>query len=106
MLLGISTKDEVLENAKKTHQIREKALEAYQDFLKLSNPTLQALIKSIFPQTTFSNVFDYQAFKNALMTGTFGDIFYYQADPVPLACPEIKKLSEELDQKIANINHF
>ena len=40
MLLGISTKDEVLENAKKTHQIREKVLEAYQDFLKLCNPTL------------------------------------------------------------------
>ena len=40
------------------------------------------------------------------MTGTFGDIFFSQVDPVPLACPEIKKLSEELDQKIANINQF
>ena len=40
------------------------------------------------------------------MKGIFGDIFYSQVDPVPLACPEIKKLSEELDQKIANINNF
>ena len=106
MLLGISTKEEAMENAKTTHKIREKVLEAYQDFLKLSNPTLQAFIKTILPQTTFSNVFDYQAFKNALMTGSFGEVFYYQASPVPLACPEIKKMCEELDQKISNINSF
>ena len=55
---------------------------------------------------TFTNVFDYQAFKTSLMNGTFGNIFYSQVDPIPLACPEIKKLSEELDQKIANINNF
>ena len=58
------------------------------------------------PQITFSNVFDYETFKNALINGSFGDVFYYQSSPVPLACPEIKKMCEDLDQKISNINSF
>ena len=57
-------------------------------------------------QITFSNVFDYETFKNALINGNFGDVFYYQSSPVPLACPQIKTMSEELDQKISNINTF
>ena len=81
-------------------------MQIYQDFLKLSNPHLQAFIKSIFPATTFSNSFCYDTFKNSLETGTFGEIFYSQIDPVPLACPQIKKLSEDLDAKIASINSF
>ena len=106
MLLGLSTKDEVMENAKRTHDIRQQVLEAYQDFLKLSNTKLQAFLKTILPQITFSNVYDYQAFKTALLNGTFGEVFYYQASPVPLACPEIKKMCEDLDHKISNINSF
>ena len=106
MLLGLSSKDEVMENAKRTHDIRQQVLEAYQDFLKLSNTNLQAFLKTILPQITFSNVFDYQTFKTALLNGTFGEVFWYQASPVPLACPEIKKMCEDLDQKISNINSF
>ena len=40
------------------------------------------------------------------MNGTFGDIFYFQTDPVPLACPDINRLSDELDSKIQSINSF
>merc|ERR1711888_87325 len=95
-----------MEEARRTHEIRQNVLTAYQDFLKLSNPNLQAFLKTIMPQITFSNVFDYETFKNALINGSFGDVFYYQASPVPLACPEIKKMCEDLDQKISNINSF
>ena len=97
MLLGITMKDQVLENAKKTHLIREKAIETYQTFLKLSNSDLQRFIKWIFPQISFSSAFDYPTFKTSLMNGSFGEIFYFQTDPIPLACPEIKKLSDDLD---------
>ena len=55
MLLGITTEEAVLGNAKSAHQLREKAVQIYTDFLKISNPPLQAFIKSIFPDMTFSN---------------------------------------------------
>ena len=58
------------------------------------------------PQITFSNAFDYETFKNALINGSFGDVIYYQASPAPLACPQIKTMCEDLDQKISNINSF
>ena len=97
MLLGITSKDQVLDNAKKTHLIREKVIEAYQTFLKLNNPDLQGFLKCIFPQISFSSVFNYPTFKASLMNGSFRDIFYFQTNPIPIACPEIKKLSDDLD---------
>ena len=96
----------VMEEARRVHEIRENVLISYKDFLKLSNSNLQVFLKTIIPQITFSNVFDYETFKNALVNGNFGDVFYYQASPVPLACPQIKTMCEELDQKISNINTF
>ena len=103
MLLGITTKDEVLANAKKTYLIGEKALETYQDFLKLNNPDLQAFIKCIFPQMTFSNAFGYKAFKSSLLGGTFEDIFYSQTDSIPLACPEIINCQKILIGKLLTL---
>ena len=68
----------------------ERALQAYTEFLKLNNPTLQAFIRSIFPATTVSNTFCYDTFKSSLQTGTYGDVFYTQIDPVSLTCPQLK----------------
>ena len=42
----------------------------------------------------------------SLLNGNFGEIFYFQTDPIPLACPLIKQLSDDLDAKIQNINNF
>ena len=106
MLLGLATKEMVMEEARRVHEIRENVLISYKEFLKLSNSNLQVFLKTIMPQITFSNVFDHKTFKNALINGNFGDVFYYQSSPVPLACPQIKTMSEELDQKISNINTF
>ena len=106
MLLGLTSKDLVLENAKKIHLLRDKALESYKSFLKLSNPDLQGFLKCVFPQLSSSTVFDYSMFKASLLNGNFGEIFYFQTDPIPLACPLIKQLSDDLDAKIQNINNF
>ena len=106
MLLGLATKDAVMDEARQTHQIRENVITAYKDYLKLSNNNLQAFLRTVIPQLTFSNAFDYETFKNDLRNGSFGDVFYYQSSPVPLACPQIKNMCEDLVQKIANINSF
>ena len=63
MLLGLKSK----EDAKKTHKLRENALEASTEFLKLNNPALQAFIRTIFPTTTVTNTFCYDTFKSSLM---------------------------------------
>ena len=90
MLLCLTSKDQVLENAKQIHKLRDKLLNTYQTFLKISNHSLQEFLKCIFPQISSSNVFDYDTFKTSLINGTFGDVFYFQTDPIPLACPHIK----------------
>ena len=90
MLLGLTSKDLVLENAKKIHLLRDKALESYKSFLKLSNPDLQGCLKCVFHQISSSTVFDYSMFKASLLNGNFGEIFYFKTDPIPLACPLIK----------------
>ena len=81
MLLGLTSKDQVLDNAKQIHLLRDKVLDTYQTFLKISNHNLQEFLKCIFPQISSSSVFDYQTFKTSLINGTFGDIFYFQMDP-------------------------
>ena len=90
MLLGLTSKDLVLENAKKIHLLRDKALESYKSFLKLSNPDLQGFLKCVFPQLSSSSVFDYNMFKASLLNGNFGEIFYFQTDPIRLAYQLIK----------------
>ena len=106
MLLGLKSKESVLEGAKTAHRLRERAMEAYVDFLKLDKPHLQAVRCSIFPATTLSNTFCYDSFKSSLQTGSYGDVFYTQIDPVPLTCPLLKQLSELLDSKISTISSF
>ena len=44
MLLGLATKDAVMVEARRTYQIRENVITAYKDYLKLSNPNLQAFL--------------------------------------------------------------
>ena len=91
MLLGLTSKDQVLENAKQIHKLRDKLLNTYKTFLKISNNSVQEFLKCIFPQISSSNVFDYDTFKTSLINGAFGDVFYFQTDPIPLACLHIKK---------------
>ena len=63
MLLDLTSKDLVLENAKKIDILREKVLESYKSFLKLSNVDLKGFLECVFPQLSSSTVFDYSCSK-------------------------------------------
>ena len=56
MLLGLKSKEDVLEYAKTNHKLRENALQAYTEFLKLNNPAVQAFINSLKLSTLESRV--------------------------------------------------
>ena len=63
MVLGLATKDTVMEEARRMHQIRENVKTAYTDYLSLSNPNLQSFLRTVIPQVSFSNTFNYENFK-------------------------------------------
>ena len=106
MVLGLASKDQVMEEARNLHQMRENVKNAYKDYLSLSNPNLLSFLKTIIPQISFSHTFDYDTYKGELINGSFGTIFHYQSIPLPLSCPQIKAMSENLDETISKINAF
>ena len=59
MVLGLATKDTVMEEARHLHQMRKNVKTAYKDYLSLSNPNLLSFLKTIIPQISFSHTFDY-----------------------------------------------
>ena len=97
MVLGLATKDKVMEEARKLHQMRENVKTAYKDYLSLSNPNLLSFLKTVIPQISFSHTFDYDSYKGDLINGSFGNVFHYQSVPLPLSCPQIKAMSKNLD---------
>merc|ERR1711888_371760 len=106
MVLSLDTKDNVMEEARRLHQMRENVKIAYTDYLSLSNPNLLSFLRTVIPQISFSHTFDYENFKSDLLNGSFGNIFHYQSNPLPLSCPQIKAMSEDLYEKIAKISSF
>merc|ERR1712055_763307 len=65
-----------------------------------------SFLKTVIPQISFSHTFDYENFKSDLLNASFGNVFHHQSVPLPLSCPQIKAMSEDLDEKIAKINSF
>ena len=104
MLLGLKSKEEVLEDAKKTHKLRENILESYKEFLKLNNPALQAFIHTIFPTIALTNTFCYDTIKSSLQNGTYGEIFYTQVDPIPLT-EEVEEIASQIREMITKNQH-
>ena len=106
MVLGLASKENVMEEARKLHQMRENVKTAYTDYLSLNNPNLLSFLRTVIPQISFSHTFDYDSFKSDILNGSFGNVFHYQSAPLPLSCPQIKAMSEDLDEKIAKISSF
>ena len=95
-----------MQEARDLHQIRENMKQAYTDYLSLNNPNLLAFLKTIIPQLTFSNSFDFESYKAELLAGNFGSTFHHQSVPLPLSCPQIKAMCETLDDTIKQISAF
>ena len=72
LVLGLSGKEEVLQEARNLHQIRQNMMQAYTDYLSLNNPNLVAFLKTIIPRLTFSNTFNFEDYKAELLAGNFG----------------------------------
>ena len=106
LLLGISAKEGVLQQARELHQVRQLMNQAYIDYLSLHNPELDAFLKTIIPGLTFSNTFSFEEYKTQLLAGDFGQTWYHQRVPLPLSCPQLKELSESLDGTITKISAF
>ena len=58
MVLGLTSKENAMEQARKLHQAREDMKTAYTDYLSLNNPNLLSFIRTVIPQISFSHTFD------------------------------------------------
>ena len=88
LLLGISAKDSVMQQARELHQVRQLMNQAYTDYLSLHNPELDAFLKTIIPGLTFSNTFSFEEYKTHLLAGDFGQTWHHQRVPLPLSTIE------------------
>ena len=104
MVLGLKSKEDAMNHARELHQLREEVKQAYSDYLGLNNSNVLPFLKTIIPGITFTYAFDYASFKSDLLQGSFGNVFHFQTSPIPLSCPEIKAMSEELDAKVSAIS--
>ena len=103
LLLGICTKEMVLEKAKQIHEIRQQMNQAFVDYLGLRNHELDPFIQAIVPGLVFSNVFSFENYKSQLLAGDFGKIWHHQSVPLPMSEPKLRELSEGLDSIITKI---
>ena len=106
MVLGLTSKENAMDHARKLHQLREDVKQSYIDYLGLNNPNVLSFLRTVIPQVTFSHAFDYESFKSDILQGSFGNIFHFQSSPLPLSCPQIKAMSEDLDDKVSKISAF
>ena len=106
LLLGLSSKDVVMAQAREMHEIRKLMNTAFTDFLTLRNPELDPFIQAIIPGLVFSNTFSFEQYKSQLLAGNFGTTWYYQTVPLPMSEPKLKELSENLDTVITKISGF
>ena len=106
MVLGLASKEDAMNHARKLHQLREDVKQSYTDYLGLNNPNVLPFLRTVIPGVTFTYTFDYASFKSDLLQGSFGNIFHFQTSPLPLSCPEIKAMSEDLDAKVSTISAF
>ena len=104
MVLGLKSKEDAMNHARELHQLREEVKQAYTDYLGLNNPNVLPFLRTVIPGVTFTYTFDYASFKSDLLQGSFGNVFHFQTSPIPLSCPEIKAMSEELDAKVSSIS--
>ena len=103
LLLGLCTKEMVVEKAKQIHEIRQEMNKSYVDYLALRNHELDPFIQAIIPGLVFSNVFSFENYKSQLLAGDFGKIWHHQSVPLPMSEPKLKELSEALDSIITKI---
>ena len=98
MVLGLTSKENAMEQARKLHQAREDMKTAYTDYLSLNNPNLLSFIRTVIPQISFSHTFDYETFKSDILNGSFGNVFHYQSAP-PIIMPPNKSNESRLRWK-------
>ena len=106
LLLGLCTKEMVVEKAKQIHEIRQLMNKAFVDYLGLRNHELDPFIQAIVPGLVFSNVFSFENYKSQLLAGDFGKIWHHQSVPLPMSEPKLKELSEGLDSIITKIASY
>ena len=106
LLLGLSSKDLVMAQAREMHEVRKLMNTAYTDYLILRNPELDPFIKAIIPGLVFSNSFSFEQYKSQLLAGDLGTTWYHQTVPLPMSEPKLKELSENLDAVITKISAF
>ena len=103
LLLGLCTKEMVVEKAKQIHEVRQEMNKSYVDYLALRNHELDPFIQAIIPGLVFSNIFSFENYKSQLLAGDFGKIWHHQSVPLPMSEPKLKELSEALDSIITKI---
>merc|ERR1712030_115891 len=106
LLLGLCTKEMVVEKAKQIHEIRKLMNQDFIDYLGLRNPELDPFIQAIVPGLVFSNVFSFENYKSQLLAGDFGKTWHYQSVPLPMSEPKLRQLSENLDNIITKISGY
>ena len=58
MVLGMTSKEDAIDHARKLHQLREDVKQSYIDYLGLNNPNVLSFLRTVIPQVTFSHAFD------------------------------------------------